>query len=95
MILELRKQRQARSAASGEDVRHRRNQAEGEEAGQRQAAATAAALAAAAAEKELHPWPAKVGPFDIKDATDLLNDILINNDEIPLLCSKCRKALNY
>ena len=61
MIMGMRKQREARSAASGEDVRHRRNQAEGEEAGRRQAEATDAALAAAAAEKELRPWVAKVG----------------------------------
>ena len=64
MILGMRKSRQVRGAAAGKDVRRRHEAAKGEEASRRQAAESEAALAAAAAEKELHPWPAKVGPFD-------------------------------
>ena len=64
MILSMRKARTTRSAAAGEDLRKRHEAAKGEEASLKQAAESEAALAAAAAEKELHPWPAKVGPFD-------------------------------
>lgn len=64
MILDSRKQREARAAASAEAVRSRQRHAEGEDAGRIQAEASEAALVAAAMEKELRPWPAKVGPYD-------------------------------